>query len=61
MSTEGKCKSIVLSTLLCLVCFCMMVFWLLIVVFRGEFDDIFLTKDFGESGLGKVVGILTTF
>ena len=55
----GKCESVVLFTVLCLVCFCVGFFWLLIVLFSGEYGDVFLTEEFVERGLDKDLVNLT--
>ena len=61
MTTEVQYESVVLSTVLCLVYLCMMFYLLLIVLFNGELDDVFLTENFVGRGLDKVVDILTAF
>ena len=61
IATEGISESVVLSTVLFLFRCFIVLFWLLILLFNGEFGNVFLTEEFVERRLAKVAGSLTAF
>ena len=61
IAMEGISEDVVLSTVLSLFRSFIVLFWLLIILFNGDFGDVFLTEGFVERGLVNATGSLTAF
>lgn len=61
IAMEGISEDVVLSTVLSLFRSFIVLFWLLIIFFNGDFGDVFLTEGFVERGLVNATGSLTAF